>query len=91
MKLTPRQQAAKERYVRRKYAKDMVQPDNPLFKRYYPKQYNDMEKVEYDLEMKKEHEKKGKDKYIKQFKNTQYRHMMKNALKLEEQLEHGER
>jgi len=45
MKLSPRQQAAKERYIRRKYAKDMVQPSSHLFKRYYPKQYDAMEKV----------------------------------------------
>jgi hypothetical protein len=87
MRLTPRQQAAKDRYIRRKYAKDMIQPSNPLFKRYYPKQAEDMEKAEYDLEQKKKQDKKNKEEYFNKWRNTQHRHSMRNALKLEEKLD----
>ena len=89
MRLTPRQQAAKDRSITRKYAKDMVQPSDPLFRKYYPKQYAQMDKAECDLEMKKKQEKKSKDEFFAKHINTIYSQQMRNALKLEEQLEHG--
>lgn len=89
MNLTPRQQAAKERHIQRKYAKDLIQPSNPLFKRYYPKQYEGMEKTEYDLEMKKKEDKKKKDEFFKKYKTGVHSQQMRNTLKLEEKLEHG--
>ena len=46
-----------------------------------------MDKVRHESEEGKKREKMEKDQYIKQWKNSQYRHMMKKALKLEEKLE----
>ena len=87
MKLTPRQQAAKERYIRRKHAKDMIQPSHHLFKRYYPKQAEAMEKAEYDLEQKKKEKKRQKDEFFKKYKTGVHSQQMRNTLKLEEQLD----
>ena len=89
--MTPRQQKAKDRYIRRKHVKDMIQPSHDLFKRYYPKQHGKMEKDAENRRLGKIKAKKDKDKYIKQWRSTQYRHAMKKALKLEEKLEHGQR
>lgn len=85
----PRQKAAKDRYDRRKYAKDLIQPSDSRFKKYYPKQYNEMEKAEYDLEIKKKQEKKSRDNFFEKHKTGIHSKEMRNALKLEEQLEHG--
>lgn len=91
MKLTPRQQAAKERYIIKKYAKDLVQPSNPLFKKYYPKQYNEMEKTVEQIELKKKQEKQSKDEFIKKYKTSVHSKQMRNTLKLEDKLEYGSR
>ena len=91
MKLTPRQQAAKDRYIKRKYAKDLVQPSNPLFRKYYPKQYNEMEATVERLKIKRKEEKKSKDEFFKKYKTSVHSKQMRNTLKLEEQLEHGRR
>ena len=91
MRLTPRQQAAKERYMKRKYAKDLIQPSNPLFKRYYPEQHVMMEKAEHDMEVKSKYEKKQKDEFFKKYKTGVHSQQMRNTLKLEEQIEHGSR
>ena len=89
MRLTPRQQKAKERHIQRKYAKDLIQPSHSLFRRYYPKQYESMEKTEYDLEIKKKQKKKEKDEFFKKYKTGVHSQQMRNTLKLEEKLEHG--
>lgn len=85
MKLTPRQQQAKDRSIKRKYAKDLVQPSNPLFKKYYPKQYTQMEKAKEHLETKRKQEKKSKDEFFAKHKTGIHSQQMRNALKLEEQ------
>jgi len=87
MRLTPRQEAAKQRYFQRKYAKDLIQPCDNKFKLYYPKQWKEMEEAQKQQEVKAQELKENRDQYFKKYKNSQYRHMMKNALKLEEQLD----
>jgi len=87
MKLTPRQQAAKDRYIQRKYAKDLIQPCDNRFKLYYPKQYELMEKAQEQQEIKAKELKENKDKYFKKYKTGIYSREMRNALKLEEQLD----
>jgi len=87
MKLSPRQQANKNEYMRKKYAKDLIQPSENRFKLYYPKQHAKMEQDKEHQHLKKQREKKSKDIYFKQFKNSQHRYAMKRALQLEEKLE----
>lgn len=89
MKLTSRQQRHKDYYIKRKYAKDLVQPSNPLFRKYYPEQHKDMEKAEHNLKMKQKQEKKSKDEFFAKYKTGIHSQQMRNTLKLEEKLEHG--
>ena len=87
MKLTPRQQAAKDRYIQRKYAKDLIQPCDNRFKLYYPEQYKKMEAAQEQQEIKAKKLKEDKDKFFKKYKTGIYSNEMRNALKLEEQLD----
>ncbi|MFH1328145.1 MAG: hypothetical protein ABIH76_04795 [Candidatus Bathyarchaeota archaeon] len=90
MRLTPRQQRAKDRYMRKKYEKDLIQPsDDSRFKKHYPKQWADMEKTRYDLEIKAKQKKESRDKFFEKYKTGIHSKEMRNMLKLEEQLEHG--
>jgi len=87
MKLTPRQQRAKDYSIKRKYAKDLVQPSNPLFKKYYPKQYNEMENTIEQIEFKKKQEKQSKEQFFNKYKTSVHSQQMRNTLKLEDKLE----
>ena len=87
----PRQRAAKERYDRRKYAKELVQPSDSKFRKYYPEQYAEMEKAMEQQEIKLKQRKKSKDNFFDKYKNSLHDKEMRNILKIEEQLEHGEK
>lgn len=89
MKLTPRQQANKERHMRKKYAKDLVQPSDNKFKKYYPKQYNKMEKTREQQELKTKQEKDSHDKFFAKYRTSVHSKEMRNVLKLEERLKYG--
>ena len=89
MKLTPRQQTAKDRSIRGKYDKDLIQPSENRFKLYYPKQYAKIEKTAELQEIKQKQEKQSKEEFFKKYKTSVHSKQMRNTLKLEEQLEHG--
>lgn len=91
MKLSPRQQKIRDYNIKKKYVKDMIQPSNPLFKRYYPEQAKAMDKIQYDLEVNRKQEKQRKDEFFKKYRTGVHSQQMRNTLKLEEQLEHGRR
>ena len=92
MKLTPRQQRAKDRYMRKKYAIDLIQPCENRFKRWYPKQYAQMEKAREQQEIKAKKEKESKDEFLRENRhNIIEKRKALNALKLEEKLEYGKK
>jgi len=83
----PVQRVAKERHDRQKYAKDLIQPSENQFKKYYPKQYSEMEKTVEKQEIKAKQEKESRDKFFDKYKNTLHNKEMRNILRLEEQLD----
>ena len=89
MSLTKRQQQAKDRHIRSKYAKDLIQPSENSFKLYYPKQYGSMEKAREQQDIKENKEKKSKDDFFKKYRVGIHNKEMRNSLKLEEKLNGG--
>ena len=89
--MNERQQAAKNRYLRDKYSKDLIQPSEDKFKYYYPKQYSDMERARERMDIKAKQEKQSKDEYFKKYKTSVHSQQMRNTLKLEEQIKYGKR
>ena len=87
MSLTERQQQAKDRHIRNKYAKDLIQPSEDRFKLYYPKQYDNMEKAREQQEIKQKKEKQSKDDFFKKYRTGIHNKEMRNTLKLEEKLD----
>ena len=87
MKLTQRQQRAKNEYIRVKYAEDLIQPSDNRFKKHYPGQYAEMEKAEEQQEIKLKQKKESKDNFFDKHRNGLHNKEMRTMLKLEEQLD----
>ena len=70
------------------FKKELIQPGDPLFKKYYKTEYDKLELTASILEEKKAKEKNDRDKFYEKFKYapSKQREIVKNVLGVEERM-----
>lgn len=78
----------KLRYLRRKYANELIQPNDPKFALLYPEKAREMSLAKDRLEKRKESYAQERDVYYRKFRhNINERQVVKKVLEKEEELE----
>lgn len=73
---------------RRELRKDLIQPDDPLFKVYYRQEWEKLEKAKADFEAKERLKKKSRDDFYMRYRHDiNARSLAKKVLDAEEQLD----